>query len=878
MEDESSSWDLTSDPHVTRSTSSRPRANTYNSFADDESSDGSTTGMSEGCGIQGTFPSAERIRVRWAKPMKTLNIPGIDADGRRRVGVEEVKGEMICTIRGKGTSASMPELEGVLMSVEYKGQCKGVWFPGVASLLGLDVSLEAKGSDIAWAEGYSNQWEIQGGPGYTGFDSGSSDKYNESNSRSSSFDSNGPQNSTGQDVGTRPSLQTRVHSRSSASSLLRAPLPSQNIADYSFEGSNPTMPPTSSSPLGTLSSITSLPTSSSSNSAQTPQIRPPGSPITLHLNMNELQHPLSNIFTFTISGTVVVTARQTLARVNAVSSTHSFPVDKLLDSEPIILPRYTVLAADSESTTITVRNEVDRASVEVFHPTGNIHTDAQARKTVLQTGGFTRCGEDGGMIALRFFEGFNVNGDFRERPFIRPRTPTNNLATRGSSSAPTSLVLIPSRAKRDGPPIIPSVQANITTLAYDGGKIPTDYAVRVCLKSPQLMGSEWLEFGMGYASKTEANSQSYEAGDKRYPKVHIICASLNGVPVRAEMTKASTLDTASNAVSFEELSKKAWIGWGKVYAGTTGGSLVIDYIVKERQGDSPDKDKKKASPPFEMEMDVVLPTFFVSVARLEVAVDLMPGKLSMILNKISTLNEWLGLEISSLRSNFHYHQPLPTGSRLLQYSLEEFSQPQLSLTIRKTVSRTGTPSLGMGWWFILTWALLSIICLWMYNMTVDMRQSAIASDNYFSLISSWTDAPFTMTTTIHDTKPTRGWSSDSCMETISIDMWSTSSASTGPAATNVLSLMMTTPLPEWTSFPTQSSFPWHRTEDALIDKPSESILESYGLAPLHNTFTSWWFDQQYKYVPKQILEKLIKTVEVVWRIFRKAYHYPLDPP
>ena len=628
MEDESSSWDLTSDPHVSRSTSGRSRANTYNSFADDESSDGSTAGMSEGCAIQGTFPSAERIRVRWAKPMKT--IPGIDVDGRRRVGVEEVKGEMICTIRGKGTSTSMSELEGVLMSLEYKGQCRGIWFPGVASLLGLDVSLEAKGSDISWAQGYSNQWEIQGGPGYTGFDSGSSDKYNGSNSRSSSFGSNGPQMPAGQDSGARPSL--RVSSTASTSSLLRAPLPSQNIADYSFEASNAAMPLTSSSPFGTLSSIPSLPTSSSSNPAQPPQIRPPGSPIMLHLNINELQHPLNNIFTFTISGTVVVTARQPLARVNGASS---FPVDKLLDPEPINLPCYTVLAADSESTTITVRNEVGRASVEVFHPTGNIHTDAQARKTVLQTGGFTRCGEDGGRIALRFFEGFNMDGDIRERPLIRPRTPTNNLATRGSSSTPASLISIPSRAKRDGPPIIPSVQTNIIALAQVGGKVPTDYAVRVCLKSPQLIGSEWLEFGMGYGSKADATSQSHTSEDKQYPKVHIICASLDGVPVRAEMTKVLTPDIAGS--SFEELSKKAWICWGKVYTGTSGGSLVVDYIVKDCQSDFPDKGKKKASSSNEMEMNIVLPTFFVSVARLEAIIDLVPGQLPMILKKFLTL-------------------------------------------------------------------------------------------------------------------------------------------------------------------------------------------------------------------------------------------------
>ena len=136
-------------PHVSRSTSGCPRASTYNSFARRRIVRGSTAGASEGCAIQGTFPSAERIRVRW-----------VDADGRRRVGVEEVKGEMNCTICGKGIKGSMPEVEGVIMSVEYKGQCRGVWFPGVASLLGLDVSLEAKGSDISWAQGYSNQWEI----------------------------------------------------------------------------------------------------------------------------------------------------------------------------------------------------------------------------------------------------------------------------------------------------------------------------------------------------------------------------------------------------------------------------------------------------------------------------------------------------------------------------------------------------------------------------------------------------------------------------------------------------------------------------------------------------------------------------------------------
>lgn len=159
-----------------------------------------------------------------------------------------------------------------------------------------------------------------------------------------------------------------------------------------------------------------------------------------------------------------------------------------------------------------------------------------------------------------------------------------------------------------------------------------------------------------------------------------------------------------------------------------------------------------------------------------------------------------------------------------------------------------------------------------------MRQSAMASDNYFSLIDSWTDVlPFTMTTTVHDNTATSRWSDNSCEETIPADMWSTSRPSPSPTATDIPPITVTTRLPEWTSFSTQSTLPWHVEEDALIDEPSGSILENYGLVPFHNMFTSWWSDQ-HEYVPKQVLEKLIDTMEVIWSIFRKVYHYPLDPP
>ncbi|KAF8965198.1 hypothetical protein BDZ97DRAFT_1904098 [Flammula alnicola] len=781
IEEDSAAWDLTSDPHVTRSPSTRPsRAHSYTHFADDESSDSSITGMSE--------DAAERIRVRWAKPMKNFNIPG-EENGRRRVGVEEVKGEMTCIVRGKGSSATNPEIEGVLMHVEYKGQCKGVWFPGVATLLGLDVGLEAKGSDICWPKGYPTQWEVSGGAGYTGFDNGPSTGTNGSNSRTSSMDSNG---------------QTQI---------LR---------------SNVTLPSSS----GTLSSISSLPTSSAPNLPSVPQIRPPGSPVTLHLNMNELQPPIKNAFTFSIAGTVLVTARATLARINGLNASNSSSSDKPSDPEPIVLPRFT------------------SASVEVFHPTGDIYTDPQTRKTVLQKSGFTRCGEDGGRIALKFLDAFNMTTNGYARPVNRPRTPSNSTSNRVSSNSPLPRAPFPSRSKREGPTVIPWVKATVTALAPDADMFPTGYAVRVSLQAPPLVDSEWLEFGIASGLNS---SQPSNSGAKANRKIHIICATLDGVPVRAETTKASKTESAVTAggVPFEELSGKEWICWGKVYAGTSAGSsMVIDYIVKE---EAPKSTKGKHKLAESMEMNILLPTFFVSLARLEVKIDVMPG-----------------LEISSMRSNFDYHHALPKGNRLLRYSLEEFSQPQLSLTIRKIVTKPDTPLAGLKRYFILTWVASFITFCSLYRVLHDVQQLRRVADGegFSTLIDSWAEVPtVTVTTTVHGSGGTRRWFGEPSTETSST---STSSYvhPVAPTATTAFPLTLTSQ-----STPIGITTPSATPQDPLIKDSSltnitPSILESYGLVPVENLFTFTWSDHHAKTL-KRTLETIIGTMEVVWTSLEK---------
>ena len=137
---------------------SRSGSTTYSNHADDESSESSTIGFAEGYGLQGTFQSTDRIRVRWAKPIIGKDAPET-TDGRRRVNIREAQGSMTCVVLGnnnfgrKGKHRSVDPYhlgqEGSIeMKLEYSATCKGVTFPGVATMLGLDVGLDAGDCDV----------------------------------------------------------------------------------------------------------------------------------------------------------------------------------------------------------------------------------------------------------------------------------------------------------------------------------------------------------------------------------------------------------------------------------------------------------------------------------------------------------------------------------------------------------------------------------------------------------------------------------------------------------------------------------------------------------------------------------------------------------
>lgn len=620
---------MTADPHVTRSPGSRrPSSYLHQNFADDESSDSaSAPGFPDGVGIQGTFPSTERVRVRWAAPVR-----GVDdgaRDGRRRVGVENARAEMSCTILGRGRDRGSKK-DGVLMRLEYTGSCSGIWFPGVATLLGMDVALEAKNAEVTWVRGHEPKWTIVGGAGYTGHEIGGTMHPKDGMERQHSFDPPTPVDkpSTGPSMHQTPSRQDSTSA--SIPSLLRVSLPAQNVGEFTFD--------TSATPSEAgMSSLLSADGGSRGRSraptahADTPS---PSVPITVHLNINDLLPPHKNVFTVTISGVVLVTPRTQLpAPVNANNS-HDSSLSSDSDDgrrELIVsLPRFRVLASDDEEIDTTVRNGIDAGydAVDVYSS-----ADPKARKAELARSGRSKVSAEGGRVALRptspstfapppHRNGRRDDSEGPSRPPSRPLTPSDSRA--GSSSALRETILSSIRPRRDGPLMIPSVAATVTPLLSVGSDLPDAYAVHVVLPAPVDTDDEWLEFGLAQPSPQTDNG--------RPPRVEIASASLDGVPLRYETAVAPKLDQNSmSALAFEQMSSKEWITWVRLHINpASSGTVEVVYIVRQKPTreaklvGATSKGKEKVKDVHAM--NVILPTFNIPVGWLRVDVEAHSGK------------------------------------------------------------------------------------------------------------------------------------------------------------------------------------------------------------------------------------------------------------
>ncbi|KAF5387494.1 hypothetical protein D9757_006511 [Collybiopsis confluens] len=872
--DDSGSWDLASEPHVTRMTSSRSRTNSYNNFADDESSDSSSVGFSYGCGIRGTFPSAERIRIRWAKPMKSFDTE----DGRRRVGVKDVKGEITCVVKGKVDN-------GIVMDVSYRGTCKSLWYAGVATMLGMDVGLVAKNSEVTWAEGFPQEWEVNGGTGYTGFDIGQNTKLFRHDVDFSSGQPSinlMPSSPKGEVQLLRSSASvSRQNSTSSTSSLLRAPLPTQNVAEYSFEG-----PPTASQTLSSSAteSLSSLPASvsnltSTSQSGIESSVRAPERTLTLHININELLPASRNNFIFSVAGTVIVTPRPTHPRTNGhAPAGHSGSEAELSDLEnhpSITLPYFTVHAAENETMSVVVKNDLPNGGVlEVY----NDSTSSKLKiPSQLEKGAMTKASGDSGLrIALKHVPAFSVNANgngvaapnaiVNLRSPLRPLTPNESTGSRSSSPVNghrlvrTSSLLnklppgttLASKPARDGPLMIPWASAIVTPLlpaAESNHMLPESYAVRLTLPAPSDMESDWLEFGLAKPGSGDGTSA---AGSKstKMPQVDLVNVALEGVPVRFEATSAALPSSPSSAsaqdldlggVKFGEMSAKEWITWIRIHVGgAKGGLVVVDYVVRaqdeadtEKQG----KGKKKALS--EALMDVHLPSFSLPVGKLEVVVEDSPG-----------------LELSSLRTNLRYTLSPEKKQRLLHYSTEEFFYPHLSFLIRHDKTKIPSSSTNTATYLsLLNLFVLAFTILILTQIRWKVYQLGKSLENYSFLVGAgWNDVaePITMTTTVYSSAGPRWWLGEHShsAESSSVPVLSTTrseslptSSFTSPQQQEYQHEQGASPAsPPFLASSETETFKSYATITTVTPTPTSQPEETYALIPMKALWSFDWED------------------------------------
>lgn len=595
-------WDLATAPHVNRTTLKHStRTNLYSTLADDESSEASFQSMYDNCLIQGTFTSTERISIRWASPLKDQLFPE-PLDGRRRARVGKVVGHMTCTI------IDISE-DGVRMRLDYQGTCSNIWFPGVATMLGLDVALNSYNCDVAWPSDLDGNlgWTVDGDSAVlSGFNVGSN---HNPLSRQTSLElptipvqeGGHSRRSTLDDGRPGPSRAT------SSSSLLRIPIPSQSTTEYSFEDSPLMTPATSNMPSSIASLTPSISQSSLALAMASQEIserKPPSTPITLHINMNELL-PSKNSLTFNISGTVLVTRQ--ISSSSAILGSIDLPVFQVLSSD------------ENEEADVVVRNQTEGAIVEVHNSFSGGSTISQDklvgrskdRKVTLPVGTQSKCDFQGTEILVKtLMQSVAVKSEDRTptlQQSLHPSPVPSPPVTANASLSPRGLSR--SSARHDGPLIIPWILANVTP-SISRSLWEWSYAVTLSLPTPSAASSEWLEFGFATSHLPRNDSGRFS------PRVGLTCASIDGVPIHMEsfdQEREADDSWFGKELSISKKADSSWFQWTRVRIASQG-NLEIVYVVSGEGAKTADGKRP-------LDVPLFLPRFSLPVARLQVDLD-----------------------------------------------------------------------------------------------------------------------------------------------------------------------------------------------------------------------------------------------------------------
>ena len=685
-------WDLSSEPIVTYQPSHRPRVTPYEFLPDDEQSpsdDGhssSSTGTT--AGIQGNFPSTDRMRIRWAAPVNRHQGHGTLGDGRRRLGVDMVNGLVRSTIMGQDKEGR------TRLKFDYEGACNGLWFPGVATQLGMEVVLDAKGRSVDWdGEG---GWDVTGGTGFTGFDAGSATEREESSGRPT------------RDSGVRPQMTPSRLSSYASASLLRTPMPAGSILpDYSFE----TTPSTTAS---MLNSAASPYFTSAEASAVIPNRGSPLRPIGLYINIGDLPPPPRNEFNFRIKGTIILGP----------------PDDPEDDESMLVLPVFRVVSAEKEKTEFVVTSEV-ADGVEVIMPQDRRHGGASPRRLLRKkseiraqdgvaialesprTAGSTPVKQPANSTPVRGKFDESESPMFKRRSVVRIESPVRPSRSSSLSSVTTGLYPIPWVRARVA--MLPQSEAYSHSVHF---AVPSVAASRgilsfgVCLPS-SLIAEKKASIDVIWAT-ADGRSLSVEV----FPRVPLIDESNEDLE---EFEKTLQLIDFQSGVEDEQerqegindLGLRDLVSWIQIRLPEDGviGNIEANYLIgRDPRPATPSKRRGRGAL---AETSLLLPCFHVGVGTYTIDMDTPLGQ-SCPVPTACVLTRDPDYESPSIVSNLHQQ----TGGRLVHHKLPGYFYPRVKARLRPTqvispwsptaIVRTGAnATVGLALCLALLWTIFS---------------------------------------------------------------------------------------------------------------------------------------------------------------------------
>lgn len=692
-------WEVSSDPSVAYGQSRGSRSTSYERLADDETSiDGSYEAgalAAVPAGLQGSFPSADRIRVRWAHPMGYIPTP----DGRRRVGVDEVTGLVHCTLLGRD------ERGRTKMRLEYEGVCRGLWYQGVATQLGMDVMLNGKGRSLAWAS-EGEQWELSGDSNFVGF-VGGKDPKEQPTAASPEDDS--------MDRSTRGSLLQSKLSSYGAPSLLHTALPNvSTLPDYSFE----------TTPSPTISMINSTGTPHSGASSVATLSNPLNQPVTLFLNIGNMDPAPNNEFAFKLCGTILVGPRR------------EGEYDD--EDDPLELPAFNVLPAERSFNEVIISSQMQE-SVEVILPSekrqqrsglpNGLRTPPLKRKLLKRR--MTVRTEDGASVVF-IPHAENPKESPLSRHWAAPRSPRTPRASEASRMNRSPRTPIKPRAGLIASPMlggaypIPWVKAVVTLLPLSEQQ---SHAVRFTVPSVAATDSV-LAFGVCLPSTLVQDDET---------AIEIVSATADGINLPWEVIPRDILEDDGQLLGVPDLTRTPRKGeveettlgnvdkWIRVFLPDERilGNIEIHYLVA-REPQTKGKGKKRS----DGQVSILLPAFHVGVGTYTVDVHTPRGYKEPL-----------------LLSNFTQQD----DGQLSHYRLPNYFYPQVRAQVEKLSTETA-PSFTMrslqmaGWLFghLMKTApvIASVVVIWIaLSIRNDIQNSQLIQN--LPLGSNWASQPRT---------------------------------------------------------------------------------------------------------------------------------------